>query len=140
MTAIDQPKAHHHCVGVGPTAKAGAAALITAGVAIALKLPQAAISLAVPAGIEGLTPQVTSYVGVVVTLAWVGFSLALLALRKWLGALSSAWFCVVSLLSGGRLLVLGFTIWGGWQLITAVVAIIAIIVAVTQGAFKSSRW
>lgn len=129
---------------VGHANRAGhRGAMIWVGIAlaaIACKLPQAAIGLAVPEGIEGLTPVVANQTGVYITLAWVGFSMAVLFLRTWLGALSSVFFCVVSASSALRYLGDGYHLWGGWQLATSIVAVVAIALAVRQGAFTGSRW
>ena len=99
-----------------PTLRPGATAIVIAVAALALKLPQA---------LAGFLPAGT-------------------VLPDWmpdlLGAVSAVWFCIVSAISGVRLLQTGYPLWGGWQLFTAAVAAAATVVAVLQGACKGSRW
>ena len=125
-----------------PTLRPGATAIVIAVAALALKLPQALAGF-LPAGtvLPDWMPDLLGTSGnALIGLAWLVFSAVLLWLRRWLGAVSAVWFCIVSAISGVRLLQTGYPLWGGWQLFTAAVAAAATVVAVLQGACKGSRW
>lgn len=117
------------------------AAIVVALVAMALKLPQAILALWlgeqspvwIPSG--GVTA-----IEIVLGLGWMIFSAALLWLRRWVGVISSLWFCVVSGFSGTKLILDGYQAWGWWQVLTAATAAVAVVLAVVFGAVKGSRW
>lgn len=123
----------------GP-ARRGGPALTLAIAALLLKLPQAVLSLAAPAAITGHIPPGGTVVGVTLGLAWVAFTVVTLGLRRWVGAISAVWFTVVSGLSGVSFVADGYLAWGGAQVATAAVALVAVIVAGVLGAFRGSRW
>lgn len=117
------------------------AAIGVAIVAMALKLPQALLALAFGDGGPAWIPSGSvSTNGVFLSLAWMVFGAVLLWLRRWIGVISSLWFCIVSGISGTQLIPAGYQLWGWWQVLTAAIAVIAVIAAVVLGAFKGSRW
>lgn len=118
----------------------GGAAITVVITALLLKLPQAALSLAAPAAAASHIPPGGTVLGVTVGLAWVAFTVVTLGLRRWVGAISALWFSVVSGLSGAGFLADGYLAWGGVQVVTAAVALGAVIVAGALGAFRGSRW
>lgn len=121
-------------------ARRGGPALTLAIAALLLKLPQAVLSLAAPAEIAGQIPSGGTVIGVTFGLIWVAFTVVTLGLRRWIGAISAVWFAVVSGLSGAGFLADGYLAWGGAQVVTAAVALVAVIVATVLGAFRGSRW
>lgn len=122
-----------------PIHRAGPAVTL-AVTALLLKLPQAALSLAAPPAVAAHVPPGGSVVGVTIGVAWLGFTVVTLGLHRWVGAFSALWFSIVSGLSGAGFLAGGYMVWGGVQLVTAAVALIAVIVAGALGAFRGSRW
>lgn len=120
----------------------GTAAIVVAVAALALKLPQALAGF-LPAGTvlpEWMPVQPGGAGSAVIAVGWLAFGGMLLWLRRWLGAVSTLWFCIVSATSGVQLALTGFPLWGGWQVVTAATATVATVVAVVHGACKGSRW
>lgn len=108
--------------------------------ALIVKLPQMIISVVMPAGVDGLTPAGGSLNTFLISAVWLVFSIVLLWLRRWVGLLSAAWFCVVSGVSGISLLTDGLLLWGALQLATSVTAVVGLCLGAVRGAFKGSRW
>ncbi|MGC3955710.1 MAG: hypothetical protein QM804_15915 [Propionicimonas sp.] len=124
------------------TLRPGTTAIVIAVAALALKLPQALAGF-LPVGTvlpEWMPDRLGTGGTALIGIAWLAFGAVLLWLRRWLGAVSTVWFCIVSAVSGVQLFQTGFPLWGGWQVLTAAVATVATVVAVLQGACKGSRW
>lgn len=115
-------------------------ALVAAVAAMACKLPQAAAALLLGRSGADWMPEASSPTAVLLGLAWLLSSMVLLWLRSWIGLASSVWFGLISLISGAHLLATGYPWWGGWQVLTAAVGVVAALTAAVLGAFKGARW
>ncbi|MDO4718322.1 MAG: hypothetical protein Q4B08_12275 [Propionibacteriaceae bacterium] len=109
--------------------------LAVAIAALVAKLPQAVLSLAMPHGSDGVIPSSGNPANGWVALLWALSSLVLVAMRHWLGWLSSVCFMLLSLVSGFRLFSEGFVLWSTVQLVTSVIGIIALVLAI-----RAIRW
>ena len=108
-------------------------------VILILKLPTATIALLLPEGYGTLVPASGGGKEVWISLSWTAFTLVVVGVRHWIGAVSAIWLLALSAVSGGRLLVAGYMAWGLWQMVSSLVGLMALALALRAGGFSRKR-
>jgi hypothetical protein len=108
-------------------------------VILILKLPTATIALLLPEGYGTLVPASGGGKEVWISLSWTAFTLVVLGVRHWIGAVSAIWLLALSAVSGGRLLVAGYMAWGLWQMVSSLVGLMALALALRARGFSRKR-
>ena len=104
-----------------------------------LKLPTATISLLLPEGHGTLVPASGGGKEVWISLSWTAFTLVVLGVRHWIGAVSAIWLLTLSAISGGRLLADSYLAWGLWLMTSSLVGLMALALALRAGGFSRKR-
>ena len=109
-------------------------------VSLSLKAPLVVVGVLNPVGVPGAIPPTAIDAGLFLTLAFLASGIVFLARRHWFGVVSTAAYCMYSLV-GGFMLAPSYLLWAGAIIATSTGALIFTAFALRSKAFirQSSR-